>query len=39
MAATKTTGAVTVELGLTTQTFVSLAVFLCIPVVIYFILK
>jgi hypothetical protein len=39
MAATSTTGTVALDLTLTNATFVSLAVFLCIPVVIFFILK
>ena len=39
MAAASTTGTVAIDLSLTTETFVSLAIFLCIPVTIFFILK
>jgi len=39
MATQKTTGSASVSLLLTDDTFVSLTVFLCIPVVLLFILK
>jgi len=39
MAATNTTGTVAMDLDLTTDTFIMMSVFICIPIVIYFLIK
>lgn len=39
MAATNSTGTVAMDLDITSDSFIMLAVFICIPIVLYFLIK